>query len=142
MISYSNQNRSFRLSCASRCVWYVLSMFLNFGHFSASCSYKKALLKKNECIYLTEQSDHSENWPKQKPLQTIFVLLFCLLKYNKRMLYQCIYYLSGLVISLNLSKLTKLNVKMEALTLAEMRKAWPPHQAVANTQRCSITATV
>ena len=26
---------------------YVLSMFLNFGHFSASCSYKKVLIKKS-----------------------------------------------------------------------------------------------
>ena len=26
---------------------YVLSTFLNFGHFSASCSYKKVLIKKS-----------------------------------------------------------------------------------------------
>ena len=26
---------------------YVLSMYLNFGHFSASCSYRKALIKKS-----------------------------------------------------------------------------------------------
>ena len=25
-------------------LWYVASMFLNFGHFSASCSYKKRFL--------------------------------------------------------------------------------------------------
>ena len=26
---------------------YVLSMFLNFGYFSASCSYKKVFIKKS-----------------------------------------------------------------------------------------------
>ena len=28
---------------------YVLTMFLNFGHFSASCSYKKVLIRKECC---------------------------------------------------------------------------------------------
>ena len=34
---------------------YVLSTFLNFGHFSASCSYKKRFLKKKSLFELSEK---------------------------------------------------------------------------------------